>query len=153
MDKKINVLYFSATDGTSKVGTNRPDLKDLEAAKQFGVNIKRKLESEIEIQQLTKLIVKGNFPYKERKNTPPMTPDTSDACIKCGICANHCPMSAIDFINFKEIDSSKCVHCCSCVKRCPVNAKSMNHEMFHNIKNGLIENFGAIRNEPELFLS
>jgi len=137
---------------TSKVGTNRPDQKDLELANQFGKNIKSKLESNTELIQLHPLFVNGNFPYKERKFSPPMTPDTSDVCISCGICAKHCPMGAINFDNFKEIDPSKCVHCCSCIKRCPVNAKSMNHEMILKITNGLIDNFSAIRNEPEFFL-
>jgi ferredoxin len=99
----------------------------------------------------TAKVVKGNTPYKERISAPPIVPDTSNDCIKCGICAKHCPMDAINNINFKEIDPSKCGRCCSCIKKCPVNAKSINHEVFNKITKGLIDNFSTIRNEPECF--
>ena len=143
--------FIAEHSNTTKVGTNRPDSKDLDNAKQFGDAINKKIESIEHIFQLPKLIVKGNTPYKERMSAPPIVPETSDNCINCAICANHCPMGAINYSNFKEIDSTKCVCCCSCVKKCPVNAKSIKHEVFIKITNGLIDNFSTIRNEPEFF--
>lgn len=136
---------------TPKVGTNRPDTQDIEAAKKLGADIKNKLESFDDLLQIPRLTVKGNTPYKERHSAPPIAPDTSDDCVNCGICATNCPMGAISYADVKEIDSAKCIRCCSCVKKCPVNAKSINHEFFNKITKGLIDNFSVIRKEPEFF--
>lgn len=144
--------FIGEHSNTPKVGTNRPDAKDLETAKGFGVEIRNKLEGYEDVSQIPKINIKGNFPYKERHSTPPMTPDTSDECINCAICAKHCPMGAINFNNFKDVDSTKCIRCCSCIKRCPVNAKAINNEVFINITKGLIENFSTVRREPECFI-
>lgn len=143
--------FIAEHSNTRNVGTNRPDVPDLEIAKKFGANIKNRLENVDNISQLSELTVKGNTPYKERIPVPPIAPDTSEVCINCGICAKNCPMGAISNNNFKEIDSAKCIRCCSCIKKCPVNAKSINHEMFNKITKGLIDNFSQIRNEPECF--
>lgn len=144
--------FVAEHSNTSKVGTNRPDVKDLELAKEFGVKIKNKINQNIDKDQLSDLIVKGSFPYKERPNTPPIAPTTSSNCINCGICANHCPTGAINFNDYSDIDATKCVRCCSCIKRCPVNAKSINHEIFNKITQGLIQNFSSVRKEPEWFI-
>jgi len=144
--------FIGEHSNTSKVGTSRPDAKDLEIANKFGVEVRNKIESYTDVLQLPQLIIKGNFPYKDRHFTPPIIPDTSDNCISCGICAKHCPMDAINFNNFKDIDSTKCIHCCSCIKRCPVHAKDINHEVFNKITQGLINNFSKVRNEPEYFI-
>lgn len=136
---------------TTKVATRRPDINDLNTAIKFGMNIKDKLNN-ADNSNLTKFVVKGNFPYKIKLSTPTTAPVTSDNCIRCGICAKYCPMSSIDFKNFADIDSSKCIRCCSCVKRCPVKAKSINDETFNKTKQHLINNFSSIRKEPELFI-
>ncbi len=137
---------------TDKVGTGRPDADDLKIAREFGAEIRNKLESNEDVLQLSKLIVKGNFPYKERIPAAPMSPETKDNCINCGICAKHCPMGAIDFNDYKKAEASKCVKCCSCIRRCPLKAKSINHEIFKKFTQGLIDNFSTVRHEPELFI-
>lgn len=135
---------------TSQVGTGRPDADDLKIAKQLGLDIKAKLNNE-DIP-MPKLVVKGQYPYKEKIIRPAMAPVTSDNCIECGICAKHCPMGTIDFNNYKDIDATRCIKCCSCIRKCPVDAKFFNHEMFHKIKQGLIDNCSSVRHEPEIFL-
>lgn len=137
---------------TAKVATGRPDDDDLEIAKKFGLDIKEKLNSTEEILHMNKLIVTGNFPYRERSSSSPMELETNDNCINCGVCAKHCPMGAINFNNFKDVDNNKCIRCCSCIKRCPVGAKAINHEMFQKITQGLINNFSTIRHEPVKFI-
>ncbi len=137
---------------TSDLATNRPDSKDLDLAKKFGCEIKDKLENIGNISELPKLVVKGNFPYKEVKPLPPMAPATNDDCINCGLCAKRCPMGAISFDNYKEVTLEKCVRCCSCIKRCPKNAKAINHEMYGKMKEALVTNFSAVRKEPEYFI-
>jgi ferredoxin len=137
---------------TTKVATGRPDVNDLKIALKFGMKIKEKLINEEDHIQTTKLIVKGKFPYKERKPEQLMGPDTNDKCINCGICAKYCPMGAIDLSDFKNVDAAKCVKCCSCIKKCPVDAKSISREIFNKFAKGLIDNFSTVRHEPELFI-
>lgn len=135
---------------TSQVGAGRPDTDDVKNAKNFGLHIKSKLSNEDD--EVSKLIVKGQYPYKEKVVRPVMLPITNDNCIKCSICAKLCPTGAIDFSNYNDVNAVKCIKCCSCIRRCPVGAKSMKHEMFHKIKQSLIENCSTVRREPEIFI-
>lgn len=137
---------------TSKVATSRPDDMDLEIAKDFSERIKKKLEKINCIDELEFLFIKGNYPYRDRKEFKEMSPDTNELCIKCSICAKFCPTSAISFEDFSCVDSKKCITCCSCIKRCPVDAKSMDNESYNYIKEKLIESFSKDRKEPELFI-
>jgi ferredoxin len=134
---------------TTKLATGRPDVTDLNFAVEFGRKIREKLNDGTERNDL---IVKGKFPYKEKKPVQLIAPVTTDNCIECGICANHCPMEAINFSNYKAIDASKCIKCCSCIKKCPVAAKSINDETFIKFTQGLIDNFSSVRHEPEFFI-
>ncbi len=144
--------FIGEHSNTKKVGTNRPDVSDLEIAKKFGGEIRSKLENINDITELPKFEVKGNYPYKELNPAPKIAPATNDDCINCGVCAKNCPMCAIDFDDCKEVSSEKCVRCSSCIKKCPVNAKSINHEMYNKITNMLIENLSDVRHEPEYFM-
>lgn len=137
---------------TTKVGTGRPDFDDLKIAINFGMEIKEKLNNVEDFAQTNKINIKGNFPYRERKPGRKIAPETNDKCIKCGECAKHCPMGAIDFSNFKEIDATKCIKCCSCIKRCPVGAKYISDEVINKLTQALIDNYSAVRREPEIYL-
>lgn len=47
----------------------------------------------------------------------------SDDCIKCGACADGCPVSCISEGDVKyQIDAEQCVECGSCADVCPVGA-------------------------------
>ena len=139
---------------TSKLATGRPDNNDLKYAREFGMKIKEILNNEKNQNQteIKELSVKGNYPYKERKPQQPIAPETNDKCTNCGICAAHCPMGAIDTLNFRVVDATKCVKCCRCIKKCPVNAKAIKQESFIQFTQGLIDKFSNTRREPEIFL-
>ena len=115
--------------------------------------IKVKLDNLNDLSELKVINVPGNFPYVV-KNIPmvPMAPETNDTCVNCGICAKHCPTSAIDFDNCKNIDENKCIKCCSCIKRCPFNSKIIEHIAFKNMQNMLETNFAHIERNPEIFI-
>lgn len=146
--------FITEHSSTSKLATGRPHTKDLKTASDFGCEIIKRVKEINSLSDLTSLTLPGNIPYVE-KNIPPMpfTPETNEKCITCGICAKHCPTSAIDFSDCRTIDISKCIKCNSCVKRCPLNAKAMTSEPYKNMQNMLITNFAHNEKEPEIFLA
>lgn len=137
---------------TDKLAGGRPDNDDITAAENFGLNVKNKLDRINNIKDIKPLSVKGNFPYRERKPGSVMTPSTSNECVKCGVCANLCPTGAIEFDDYSNINENKCITCCSCIKRCPAGAKSIQAEAYKKASAWLIENFSAVRKEPEIFI-
>lgn len=141
--------FIGEHSSTSKVATGRPDNQDLEVAKAFGKEINGKLKGD---NSISKINIKGNYPFKDLKPMPKMAPKTHDNCINCGICAKVCPMDAINTSDVKDIDAEKCIRCCSCVKKCPTNSKQFNQEGFTTVVNMLESKFSNIRKEPELFL-
>ena len=47
----------------------------------------------------------------------------NDNCVKCGACANGCPLSCISEGETKfEIDAAQCIECGACASICPVSA-------------------------------
>jgi ferredoxin len=47
----------------------------------------------------------------------------TDACVKCGACAENCPVEAISEGEDKYvIDADTCVSCGACCDNCPVEA-------------------------------
>ena len=47
----------------------------------------------------------------------------TDACVKCGACADNCPLGIITEGDDKYvIDADQCVECGSCAAACPLEA-------------------------------
>lgn len=104
----------------------RPDVNDLNHAELFGRKIKEKLLSVSSVEQFSELTVPGNYPYGGI--TKLWSVDflaISNECTQCGICAEGCPVGAIDSENSNLIDQEKCITCCACIKNCPQNARTM----------------------------
>lgn len=135
---------------SAEVATNRPDSNDMNLITQFAEKVKNYLDSPIDFSA-TELKVKGNHPYKVSPQSPLMLPETNDKCTDCAICANTCPMGAIDFENFRDIDPDKCIQCCNCVKVCPEDAKAFNAPFFIQFKEVLINKLAVGRKEPEVY--
>ena len=146
--------FITEHSSTSKLATGRPHAEDLNTASDFGCEIIKRLIEINSLSDLNSLTLPGSIPYVE-KNIPPMpfAPETNEKCVTCGICAKHCPTSAIDFSDCRTIDISKCIKCNSCVKRCPLSAKVMTSEPYKNMQNMLITNFAHNEKSPEIFLA
>ena len=43
-------------------------------------------------------------------------------CIKCGICVDVCPASAIEEADEQYIINSSCIDCGKCAETCPIDA-------------------------------
>ncbi len=53
-----------------------------------------------------------------------ITYSVTDDCIGCSLCAQHCPVDAIEMKPYEqhEIDSEKCIRCGTCKNVCPIDA-------------------------------
>jgi len=151
--QNFNIIAAGAFIGqhsyTREVGNNRPDGKDLEVVMAFAKDILEKLKNNTNDELL---FVKGNHPYRERKNGETFAPETSNMCIHCCLCATDCPVQVIDYDDVAQIDADNCLHCCRCIQVCPTQAKKFEHPYVKGLTRQLIANCGDIRNEPELFI-
>jgi ferredoxin len=130
----------------------RPDKVDLSHAKAFGQKISEKLQSISAISQISDVNIPGVYPY--RGSSKLWDVDfivVSEECSQCGICAEKCPVDAIDPGNSRLINIEKCITCCACIKNCPQSARS--------IKPGLVKDASVRlhtlyyqRKQPEFFI-
>lgn len=61
-------------------------------------------------------------------------------CKKCSICAQNCPMGAIDTEDSSVI-TGVCIKCQSCIRKCPVQAKYFDDDAFLSHKQMLEKSF------------
>lgn len=142
------------------LGAGRPDNADMEVVEAFAEDIYNKLTSDYRPIKGELLQVGGEYPSKgyyqprDRKGTfidiRKVKPKTSDSCIDCKLCANTCPMGAIDFDNVHEV-TGICIKCGSCSKKCPMGAKYYDDEgyLYHQHE---LEDEYTRRAEPSLFV-
>lgn len=108
------------------IAQGRPDASDLQHAELFGRKINEKLLSVSSVDHISDINIPGNYPYGGV--TELWSVDfiaVSNECKQCGICAEGCPVGAIDSENSSLIDTKKCITCCACIKNCPQNARTM----------------------------
>ena len=104
----------------------RPDAKDLSHAELFGKKIRGKLRCSSSAGHISEPRIPGDYPYggiTELWDVDFIA--VGDGCVQCGICAEVCPVGAIDPENSAVIDVQRCITCCACIKSCPQNARTM----------------------------
>ena len=119
----------------------RPDASDKKQLEQFAEQIAGKEEAVGTIP--------GNRPYKKAGGAGLVPKPTKD-CVKCGLCAENCPVQAIDPAAFTA-NSKKCIACMRCIKECPHYARKINGAMV-SIAAMAIKKACSVRKENELFL-
>ncbi len=131
------------------IAKGRPDIDDLQEAKEFGARIRELIRNKHDLNK--RVQVPGNYPYKERIPGSDLVPQTIDSkCTKCGVCVSVCPTSAIRLDNIINTDNDRCILCQACVKNCPTNARINDTELFFQIGEKL-SGLCSTRKEAEFF--
>ena len=107
-----------------KFGAGRPDNSDIEELNSFAQRIMEKLER----PNFEYLSLPGNRPYKVFPGSA-VRPLTSDSCVKCKLCAWHCPVEAISEYTPHLTDNDKCISCMRCISICPNQARYLAPEV------------------------
>ncbi len=115
---------FSSSE--TPIAEGRPDARDLIQAELLAHKINEKLQSISSVDLISEISIPGNYPYDGI--TKVWDVDfirVNNDCSQCGICAEICPMGAVNFENSSLIDIEKCITCCACIRTCPQNARTM----------------------------
>ncbi len=120
---------------------NRPDASDEAQLADFAGRI---LQKDGDVTSIP-----GNRPYK-RGGGVGLVPKVTKDCVKCGLCAEKCPVQAIAPDTFAA-DSAKCISCMRCVRQCPHDARKVSGAMV-SVAAMAIKKACSVRKENELFL-
>ena len=90
----------------------------------------------------------GNRPYKKAGGAG-LVPKPDKSCVKCGACAETCPVQAMDPANFTA-NAKVCISCMRCMKQCPKNARKVNGMMVSAAALA-IKKACSVRKENELY--
>ena len=136
---------------------DRPDDADLAMADSFADNIAGKLikgDYTLPSFQADSEPLKKYYQPRTSEGTPidirKVLPKTNENCTHCDICADHCPMGAIDNEDLEHF-LNICIKCGACIKKCPFQARYFDDEnyLFHKLD---LEETYVRRAEPSLFI-
>jgi ferredoxin len=142
----------SFSDSETPTAEGRPDAGDLKYAELFGQKIREKLRSVSPADQIPEVSIPGCHPYRgDSKLWAVDFIAVGNECVQCGVCAEGCPVGAIDPENSRVIDSEKCITCCACIKHCPHHARTMKPGLVRDAALRLSTLYKE-RKEPEFFV-
>ena len=125
--------------------TGRPDAQDQQQLETFAQSIKEKLAS----GELSAPHLPGNRPYKT--SSVSMVPKATKACVSRGLCAQKCPVQAIDRLHPQNVDKKACISCMRCVTICPQHARTI-HPIMQFAAGLALKKACSQRKEAELFI-
>ncbi len=130
-----------------RYGTGRPDERDEINLKDIAGKISKKLSDSNGREEFS---IPGNRPYK-KAGSAGLVPKANSSCVNCGLCAEICPVGAIDKSSIKNSDKAKCISCMRCVAKCPHNARTVNSVMV-SLAAMTIKKACSVRKECEVYL-
>ena len=132
-----------------QIATGRPDALDKKRLMEMSIKIKVHIERALGFKKAK--LSNDNKVYKEYKGIP-IKPTTTSKCIKCGICAENCPVGAIPLDNPKVTDNEKCISCMRCVRHCPKGARKVS-EIKLSLAALKLKKVCSDRKEIEIFIN
>lgn len=124
----------------------RPDEEDQAQLRQFALEIQKKLEE----NDCSEPQIPGNRPYKKSGSTG-MVPKATRGCVRCGLCAEKCPVQAIDRSDPHKVNKTACISCMRCVSICPHDARNVSGIMLAAV-NAMLKKVCSQRKDCELYL-
>ena len=126
------------------IAAGRPDAEDETLCRQFAADVMAKAEDAAPFQ------VPGNTPYKELKPSA-FHPAANESCVKCGDCAEQCPVGAIPLNDPSLTNNDLCINCMRCVQICPVSSRALPDTFLAMITQMLNQNAAGYK-KPAIFL-
>jgi ferredoxin len=126
------------------IAAGRPDAEDEAICRQFAADVMAKADDAASVQ------VPGSNPYKELKPSA-FHPAANKNCVKCGICAEQCPVGAIPLDDPSETNNDLCINCMRCVEGCPMNSRALPDAFVTMITQMLNQNAAGYK-KPVVFL-
>ena len=126
------------------IANRRPDAEDEALCRQFAEDVMAKADNAAPVQ------VPGNSPYKELKPAA-FHPVANENCVKCGICAQLCPVGAIPLDDSSQTNNELCINCMRCVKACPQQCRALPDAFLAMITQMLNQNASGYK-KPVVFL-
>lgn len=121
--------------------TGRPDAADGAQLADFAARIADKNSEAATLP--------GNRPYKKSGGAG-FVPQATRDCTRCGLCAEKCPVQAIDPADLTA-DAKACIGCMRCVRQCPHHARTVNSAMVSMAAMAL-RKACSVKKENELYL-
>ncbi len=129
------------------IAAGRPDESDLQKAGELGEKARKKLD---DCKELKAVEVPGDPGYRDKKPGGGMAPHAGSKCVRCGACADACPVNAIPK-DAPEKTEKNCIGCMRCVSICPQKARDLPAPVKMAVAGMLKAKCGRPL-QPELFL-
>ena len=126
------------------IAAGRPDAEDEALCRRFAADVMAKADDAAPVR------VPGNNPYKALKPSA-FHPAANENCVKCGVCAERCPVGAIPLDDPSRTNHDLCINCMRCVQVCPVSSRALS-DAFLSMVTQMLNQTAAGYKKPTIFL-